>query len=116
MDKLILNNQRSIGFVSSQPRSIEAPLAEMKTVVRWAQRGGGDEGNVGRVISGYTGPLRPERRAGWVFGVDVGGGGWFCIMGSIFTSRPSHHKYKSLKHFLWIAYLETNELKGCKRT
>ena len=38
--------------------------------------------------------------------------------GSTSKNRPSHHKYKSSKQFLCIAYLETStsELKGSKST
>ena len=40
----------------------------------------------------------------------------FRGVGSISKKRPSHHKYKSLKQILLIAYLETSVLKGSKRT
>ena len=33
-----------------------------------------------------------------------------------FKNRPSHHKYKSPKQFLLIAYLKTSGLNGFKRT
>ena len=39
-----------------------------------------------------------------------GGGGGV----STFKNSPSHHKYKSMKKFLRIAYLETIELKDLK--
>ena len=42
-------------------------------------------------------------------GADVGGGGGGrCLY--------LHHNYRSPKQFLWIAYLETSELKGSKST
>ena len=34
----------------------------------------------------------------------------------ISKNRPSHHKYKSPKQFLLIAYLNTSGLNGSKRT
>ena len=37
-------------------------------------------------------------------------------VGSISKNSPSHHKYKSPKQFLLIAYLKTGWLKGSKRT
>ena len=37
-------------------------------------------------------------------------------MGSISKNRLSHHKYKSPKHFLLIAYLKTSGLNSSKRT
>ena len=43
--------------------------------------------------------------------VCVGGGG-----GQPLRTAASHHKNKSSKQFLRIAYLETSELKGSKRT
>ena len=36
--------------------------------------------------------------------------------GSTSKNRPLHNKYKTPKQFLWIAYLETSELKGSKST
>ena len=41
----------------------------------------------------------------------MGGG-----VGSIYKNRPSHHKHKSPKQFLLIAYSKTNGLNGSERT
>ena len=47
-------------------------------------------------------------------GPTVGGGNGVRV--STIKNRPSHHKFKSPKHFLLLAYFETSELKGYKST
>ena len=70
-------------------------------------------------VFGCTRPLRPEWCAG--VGIGGGGGGWWGRGGgqplwiAFHTISISHLEIVS-KQLLWIAYLETSELHGSKRT
>ena len=64
---------------------------------------------MGGVSLAARGPYGLKDDQGLGFGVgrgwsEKGCGGW----GSSYMNRPSHHKYKSPKQFLLIAYLETS--------
>ena len=112
------------------------------TIKGWGATGGGGGVGVQRWegVYGCTGSLRPELCAGvgievrelmW-FGrgwcAEVGGGGGVGGGGEVrggfdvgeggvnSKNHPSHRTYKSPKQFLWIAYLQTNELKRYKST